>query len=257
MSRSVLAAVTAAMVMLFWSIDGNAANRLLYENFDDGVIDGRLTVYGNSWNTLLPPQYTLNEPGRNGRDRSFTSGTVSAAHLCWKTNVPSPWPTDEFYVSFWMRYPFFVTTDPVNENLKIFYPHWDGVDSYVHYAMAQPDLVYYSARAKAAMVASGRWITCPGMTDGRWHHYEFYVKFSTGVSRFVYDGAVKVNDAYGPGLWSRNVYYFSIPSMNGRSVPGNLNPGTYTRQVDDIEIWDGMPGTKPSAPVGVRARVTG
>jgi hypothetical protein len=40
-------------------------------------------------------------------------------------------------------------------------------------------------------------------------------------------------------------------------VPGNLNPGTYTRQVDDIEIWDGMPGTKPSAPVGVRARVTG
>jgi hypothetical protein len=253
--------MTVLMVLLL-GIDGNAANRLLYENFDDGVIDSRLTVFGNSWNILSPPQYNLNESGRSGSGRCFTSGSISAAYLCWRTNVPSPWPTDEFYVSFWMRYPKCVITDSVNENLKIFYPHWDGVDSYVHYSMAQPDLVYYSAKARGTMIASSRWITCAGMTDGKWHHYEFHVKFSTGISKFVYDGVVKVDDAYGPGKWSNSMYYFSIPSVNGRSVPEDPNPGNYSRQVDDIEIWDGAPGARsdvevPKAPYGVKARITG
>lgn len=248
-------------MLMFWT-GGNAANRLLYENFDDGVIDSRLTVFGNTWNILAPPQYTLGEAGRTGSGHSFTSGTLDAAYLCWRTNVPNPWPTDEFYVSFWMRYPRLVITNSTNENLKIFYPHWDGADSYVHYSMSQPNLLYYSAKAKGTMVAYSRWISCPGMTDGAWHHYEFYVKFSKGISKFLYDGVSKVDDAYGAGTWSNKMYYFSIPSVNGRSVPSNLNPGDFTRQVDDVEIWDGMPGSTtqaatPRPPYGIRARITG
>jgi hypothetical protein len=250
------------LVLLLFYMDGNAANRLLYENFDDGVIDSRFTVYGNSWNVLSPPQYNLSEVGRTSSGHSFTSGTMDAAYLCWKTNVPNPWPTDEFYVSYWMRYPRYVTTDSVNENLKIFYPHWDGVDSYIHFNLAQPNLVYYSAKAKGNMVAQSRWLTCPNMTDGKWHHYEFYVKFSKGISRFLYDGVTKVDDAYGSGLWTNHMYYFSIPSVCGRSVPSNPNPGDYTRQVDDIEIWDGTPDAPTSQttglqpPYGIRARIT-
>jgi hypothetical protein len=230
------------MVLIFLCrMDGYAANRVLYENFNDQIIDSRLTVYGNSWNKLSPPQYNLTAVGRDGTGHSFTSGTVDAAYMCWKTNVPNPWPTNQFYVSYWMRYPRYVTTNSVNENLKIFYPHWDGVDSYVHYNLAQPSLVYYSAKAKGAMVAQSRWLTCPNMVDGKWHHYQFYVNFSTGASKFWYDGVLKVNDVYGSGKWTNHMYYFSIPSVNGRSVPSDPNPGDYTRQVDDMEIWDGSP----------------
>jgi hypothetical protein len=260
--KSLRAATIIALTLLVLRSEGNAASRLLYETFDDGVIDSRLTVFGNSWNVLSPPQYTLNEAGRSGAGHSFTSGTVDAAYLCWRTDVPNPWPTDEFYVSFWMRYPKCVVTNATNENLKIFYPHWDGAESYVHYAMAQPGLIYYSAKARGAMVAYSRWIPCPDMTDGKWHHYEFHVKFSTGVSSFLYDGVSMVNDTYGPGKWTNSMYYFSMPSVNGRSVPSNPNPGDFTRQVDDIEVWDGSPGAlprvaTPPAPLGIRARVTG
>jgi hypothetical protein len=236
--------MTVTLVLIFLcQMDAYAANRLLYENFNDQVIDSRLTVFGNNWTILSPPQYNLSNVGRDGTGRSFTSGTVDAAYLCWRTNVPNPWPTNSFYVSFWMRYPRYVTTNSTNENLKIFYPHWDGADSYVHYALAQPNLVYYSAKAKGTMIAYSRWLNCPAMNDGKWHHYEFYVNFATGASQFKYDGVMKVNDVYGSGKWTNHMYYFSIPSVNGRSVPSDPNPGDYTRQVDDVEIWDGMPSS--------------
>ncbi|HPV30975.1 MAG TPA: hypothetical protein PLT30_16030, partial [Deltaproteobacteria bacterium] len=41
-------------------IDVLAANRLLYENFDDQAIDlNRFVVYGHNWAVLNPPQYNL------------------------------------------------------------------------------------------------------------------------------------------------------------------------------------------------------
>jgi hypothetical protein len=242
------ATITMVLILLF-GMDVFGANRLLYENFNDQVLDSRLTVYGNNWSVLAPPQYNLSSVGRDGTGHSFTSGTIDAAYLCWSKNVPNPWPTNAFYTSFWMRYPHYVTTNSTNENLKIFYPHWDGADSYVHYALAQPNVVYYSAKAKGTMIAYSRWLTCPGMNDGKWHHYEFYVNFATGASQFKYDGVMKVNDVYGSGKWTNRMYYFSIPSVCGRSVPGDINPGDYTRQVDDVEVWDGMPSTASAGSV--------
>ena len=234
---------TITLVILVFSLvtaagqDASAANRLLTENFDDGVLDARLTVFDKAWRALASPQYSLGSLGRNGSGRCFSSGTVSEAYLCWNRDLPSPWPTDELYVSFWMRYPTFRSTDTVNENIKLFYPHWDGTQSYVHYSMAQPDTVYYSAKAKGAMVAYGRWISCPGMTDGKWHRYEFYINFSRGVSQFRYDGEVLVDDEYGSGKWTNELYYISAPSIDAEET------GVFSRQVDDLEVWDGIPGS--------------
>lgn len=212
-----------------------AAECLLSENFDSKVLDGRLAVYNKYWALMAPPQFRLDAVGRNGTGHCFSSGTVSEVYPCWVRGLSTPWPTDELYVSYWMRYPKFVPTDPANENLKLFYPHWDGTASYAHYAMTGPGTVYYSAMAKGAFIASGRWLSCPGMTDGKWHHYQFHVKFSEGVSRFWYDGALMVNDAYGAGTWSNLVYYVSAPSIDAE------DPGIFSRQVDDLEIWDGVP----------------
>lgn len=223
------------IILTLTYMDALAANRLLYENFDNQKIDtSRFIVYGHNWAVLNPPQYNLTSVGRNGTGYCFSSGSVSEAHLCWKKNVPNPWPTDEFYVSFWMRYPTFSQTDS-HENLKLFYPHWDGVDSYVHYAMCNKDSIYYSAKGKGAFLTQGRWLTCPNQTDGKWHRYEFYVKFSAGIHKFWYDGKLTVNDNFGSGKWTRAMYYISTPSIDAEE------PGSFSRQIDDLEIWDGMP----------------
>jgi hypothetical protein len=215
------------------------ADRLLHEDFDDQALDPGFDVYGSNWEELSPPQYNLDETGRGGAGYCFSSGTVSEAYLCWMNDVPNPWPSDELYVSFWMRYPTFESTDTM-ENFKIFYPHWNGAQSYVHYSMASTDSVYYSARGNEVMLATGNWLSCPGQADGAWHHYEFFIQFSTGTSRFWYDGELKVDDAYGEGVWIPNtVYYVSAPSIDAEE------PGVFSRQVDDWEAWDGMPDGPP------------
>jgi hypothetical protein len=232
-------AVLLVLVPLTAASGGRAADRLLHEDFDDRVLDPGFVVYGSNWEELSPPQYTLDETGRGGAGYCFGSGTVSEAYLCWMNDVPNPWPSDELYVSFWMRYPTFESTDSM-ENFKVFYPHWNGARSYVHYSMASTDSIYYSARGNEVMLTTGNWLSCPGQADGAWHHYEFYVQFSTGTSRFWYDGELKVDDAYGEGVWIPNtVYYVSAPSIDAEE------PGVFSRQVDDWEAWDGMPDEPP------------
>ncbi|MCK4825922.1 hypothetical protein KA005_59790, partial [bacterium] len=232
-----IATMLLSFIILFLSFStyGFAANRLAYENFDDEQIDSGFTVYGSNWAKLSPPQYNLNSVSRNGAGYCFSSGTSPMAYLCWESNIPYPWPSDEMYVSFWMRYPTFTSTDS-HENIKFFYPHWNGTQSYVHYVMSSRDTVYYSAKGNGAMLSQSNWLGCPNQTDGNWHHYEFYVKFSTGISRFWYDGVLKVDHIYGEGNWTPNkIYYISAPSIDAEE------PGVFSRQVDDWEVWDGMP----------------
>ncbi|HQG31927.1 MAG TPA: hypothetical protein PLA83_08365 [Deltaproteobacteria bacterium] len=224
----------SALVFLTVNTGICAATRLLHETFDDQVLDSRLRVrvYGA---VATPPQYAFASQGRDGTGHCFSSGTVSATWLQWPSETMlRPWPSDELYVSFWMRYPTFTRTDP-NENIKFFYPHWNGTSSYVHYCMYDPDQVYYSAQGMGAVLAAGVYLRCPNQTDGRWHRYEFYVKFSEGISRFWYDGVKKLDQTYGPGVWSNDILAIDAPSLDGEE------PGIFSRTVDDLDIWDGMP----------------
>jgi hypothetical protein len=237
--------------VLFFARGSLAATRLIYENFDDQIINSGFVVYGSGWAVLSPPQYNLNAVGKGGTGYCFSSGTVNEAYLCWENNLPNPWPSGELYVSFWMRYPRFESTDP-HENIKVFYPHWCGATGYVHYSMSSANTIYYGANSCTdETLSTGNWLDCPNQTDGNWHHYEFYVKFSEGISRFWYDGVLKVNDTYGSVKWTNtNIYYISAPSIDAEEV------GTFSRQVDDWEAWDGMPSvqsdtTPPAAPTGV------
>src|SRR3989339_710893 len=220
----------------------SGSSLLFQENFDDQEVDSRLIVYGPNWSVLSPPDYNLNAVGRNGTGYSFSSGNVNSAHLVWKNNIPSPWPSDEMHVSFWMRYPNFTSTDTF-ENFKLFYPHWNGVQSYVHYTMMNDGTIYYSAKGNGTMIELSKYIGTPNMTDGKWHHYEFYIKFSTGISKFWYDGTLKLDADYADGVWTpNNVYYVAAPSIDAEET------GTFSRQVDDWEVRDGMPSSSAINP---------
>jgi len=77
-----------------------------------------------------------------------------------------------------------------------------------------------------------------------------YVKFSTGVARFWYDGVLKIDRTI--GSWTGSVYYVSAPSIDADAK------GTFSRQVDDWEVWDGMPSTsQPTPDTNPPAKVTG
>ena len=222
------------------------ATRLMYEDFDDQQVDSGLIIYGGGWSLLSPPQYNLDQVGRNGQGFSFSSGTVSEANISWEKNVPSPWPSDELYFSMWMRYPSFTSTDSM-ENFKIFYPHWNGVNSYVHFSMSSDDIVYYSSKGNGTTLSASNWISCVNQTDGNWHHYEWWIKFSTAQVRFWYDNALVLDHDYQDGVWTpNNVYYIWAPSIDAEEE------GTFSRQVDDWEVWDGVPDSDPgvlSSPV--------
>jgi hypothetical protein len=238
MSKTIRYVIVCIMFMVFLPLSSRAessAVRLMLEDFDSQTVDEMLTVFGNGWRVLSLPEYNLDAPGRNGTGHCFSSGTERSAHLAWNKGIPNPWPTDEMYVSFWMRYPTFTPTNPINENIKLFYPHWHEAKSYVHYSMTGNDKVYYSACASGTMLTYGNWLDCPGQADGNWHHYEFYVNFAQGISRFWYDGVVKADDTFGTGVWTKDMYYITAPSIEGN------DPRVFSRQVDDWEIWNGMP----------------
>jgi hypothetical protein len=235
MSRALNLLIAITLVLALTPMDGFSAQCFLQEDFDDQVLDERLTAYGHNWQVLSPPDYHLDAAGRDGTGRAFSSGTTSMAHLCWMGDtMPDPWPSDGLYVSFWMRYPAFSRCDAM-ENLKIFYPRWEGAKSYVHFTLSDKDTVYYSAMAGGSVLTAGNWLDCPDQTDGKWHRYEFYVNFDEGISRFWYDGVLKVDDVFGTGVWGNDVHVIAAPCIDGEE------PGSFSRQVDDLEIWDDRP----------------
>ncbi|MEZ4600300.1 MAG: hypothetical protein R2940_10990 [Syntrophotaleaceae bacterium] len=240
------------MVLSALIINGSvthAANRLLYENFDDQVLDSRLIprvygLWGEEDGVNQGDEYTLNQVGYNGKGYCFTSTTEVPKNECflaWEnragyTPLPSPWPTNEWYVSFWVRYPTFTKT--VNhENIKLFYPRWDGGDSHTAFDDTGGGALYHSEKSAGEYVTNSNWISVPGINDGNWHRVEFYMNMERGISRFWYDGDLKWDKNWGPGTWRTpfSMYYFTFGSIDasGDSI--------FNRQFDEIEVWDGMP----------------
>jgi len=225
-----------SLAIVFACTSPVTAAQVYSENFDDQTLGANITVYGGDWAVLSPPQYNLTSVGRGGSGYCFSSGSVDEAWLYHNnTGMPDP-ATDDMYVSFWMRYPTFTSTD-THENIKIFYPHWNGTDSYVHFSMSSDDVVYYSANMNGTMVSVGNWLSYPNQTDGNWHHYEFYVDFQTGVSRAWYDDALVLDHNYGAGWSTGDMYYVTFGSIDAEEV------GTFSRQIDDVEVHDSMPAT--------------
>lgn len=243
--------VTSIMILVTLLITSNvfAAQRRLYENFDDRAIDPLLTtrIYGVF--NITQPTFSFGT-GHGGSGYSFGSGTTNATWLEW--NFGNTWYTDELYVSFWMRYPTF-TKNYSNENIKFFYPQFGTSNS------DKVEYLLYNGSSSALFCGynnntylSNNYMTCTGQADGNWHRYEFYIKFSTGTHKFWYDrpagnytdGAYLKNSVnYGSGVWDNHVNLITIGSIDGEQA------STFTRFFDDVEVWDGMPDGSTTPPL--------
>lgn len=238
--------VTSIMIFITLMITSNvfAAERRLYENFDDQAIDPllRTRIYGGF--NVTQPTYSFGT-GHGGSGYSFGSGTTNATWLEW--NFANTWYTDELYVSFWMRYPTF-TQNYSNENIKFFYPQFGTSNSdKVEYLMYNGNNSgFYCGYNNNAYLGSA-YLTLPNQADGNWHRYEFYIRFSTGTHKFWYDrpmgnftdGAYLKNSVnYGSGVWDNHINIITFGSIDGEQ------PSTFTRFFDDVEVWDGMPDSE-------------
>ena len=229
-------------------------------NFDDQTIPppptGDIKIYGRNWEELSLGGYSFGG-GRGGTGYSFGSGSYHMPHYCW--NFYNEWYTGEIYVSFWMRYPR-VNVQYGNENLKIFYPRWGGtltpngynISSYVHWAAYGTGSVYYGAMNSGGGLTSSNYISTPGHWDTGWHRYEFYTNFDEGIHKFWYDRPVgnwedspylKHSDNFpndNPQIWNAAPWTRYIHYMNFGSIDAEQT-SDFTRFIDDIEVWDGMP----------------
>ncbi|MDD3498663.1 MAG: hypothetical protein PHH24_04165 [Candidatus Moranbacteria bacterium] len=238
-----------------------ASNRLLYENFDDQEIDSRLItrVYG-VWG-VPESYYDLDHVGYGGTGYCFTgtsdlTDNRNEVFLSWEPHgdevgPPKPWPTNEWYVAFQVKFPHFnpCYTD-CYENIKMFYPAWEGTSNRIGYDMngeilgGTRNTYYHSTKSDGVNLWNGNF-NCTTITDGEWHKMEFYTDVYLGIHRMWVDGELCRDENHGIGAWDDipfDPYYFTVGSIDASGV------SDFSRAFDEIEIWDGMPdGTPPPA----------
>jgi hypothetical protein len=237
--------------VLFLARDSFAATRLLYENFDDQIVDSPLVTreYG-LWN-IAPPRFSWGT-GRGGSGYSYGSGTTLPVFVSWERGSGGElWYTNELYVSFWMRYPTWITDGDSYWNLKFFYIQEKGSGGGMEFDASGngSDGFFYQIRGDGGSVAQSGWDSTPNAWDGNWHHYEWFVHRTQGIYRFWYDGTLVIDQTFGQ-IWGDSRYDISFMSIDGQT------DNVFTRFIDDIEVWDGMPAassdtTPPAAPSAV------
>lgn len=262
--------ITNFIILMLITTSGFAANLRYFASFDNQTIpdpsDGYFSLLGpwgsDGWSLCTSGCYTFGE-GRGGSGYSFGSGTYQSPRIHWYGL--GTWYTDELYVSFYMRYPTFTHNYP-NENIKFFYPTFGSNDKVEYVLYGGSDSAFWMHYNNNAAIRSG-YLTLHNQADGNWHRYEFWIKFSTGEHKFWYDrpagnwtdgSYLKINVNYGTGVWDNRINFITVgPSLDAEAA------STFTRYMDDIEIWDGMPDgsekvqdvTAPMSPIGVKMEV--
>jgi hypothetical protein len=241
------ATIILAIVLL--AFNAQAANILVDEDFDDQSVDRPLMVKHAADGDVTDQVGTAYSfvTDRHGTGYAIYQSSWDWRHLTtpWYGPGPGQWPTDELYFSVWMKYVSISSDNGYNIGGKFFYPHFGGGSQYVHMGFTSHS-GYFASTISSTGGTSGYYGFDGAPVDGKWHRYEWYIRFSDGRVRFRFDGQGSLATGEGlsynrtVGRISSNVYYISFPGICDK---GCYDTGTqYTRQWDDIEVWDGIPG---------------
>jgi len=276
--------VASSMIsaLLALSADSFAVSRVYYQNFDDtakvedfwlernqsakrivGAADGAKVFKGNclrgNWFTDYSDPIT----------HLKTRGDEDSRYTLYDLYLDGLGISDSVYVDYWAMVDSNVHED---NGLKwvwlqghhgttwtwnyIIQPPWEGWDKWwIHSNNDESDDGGYGRDTllskldgiKARMKESGdtditRWF------QGRWHHFQFYIKQNmpasarNGVLRFWIDDALVLN--FSDFHWKQNdqdsIYFFSTPHMYGG---GAAPPSSFGWQIDEMQVWNGLPST--------------
>lgn len=230
-----------------------ASTRRLYENFDDQVVNTPLHTRAYGLTDIVPPQHSW-QTGRGGTGYCFSSGTIHDVFVEWIVGMS--WYTDELYFSYYLKYPSHGESGGTYWNAKFEYltvnsgGAWESCAN-GHGTGQDGSGFFTQIRNDAGTPVYSDWLGClTNSWDTDWHHYEFYINRTSGIYRFWYDETLCIDQTFGQ-IWSGSTFVISTPSIDASG------DDTFTRSIDDLEIWDGMPTGGGGATYYVRQSATG
>jgi hypothetical protein len=210
-----------------------------------------------------------NEPGCVNAHNSFGQGPASYGNTS-NFNVGTI-DSGEFYLSWWVKFDSGELANLLSDTHKMLYLYTNGSannlimsvsDSrqlrlfvnadnqagYPYTAGDNPDNNYQYGYNLGVV---------PSLDDGNWHKFEFYAKWGTGggsnsaIKVAVDDtNVLDVNNAVAIYQTGDHVWTAALPSNLSAAGTAVSSVGW---QVDDIEIWDGLPDTTTPPPVAIIA----
>ena len=225
------------IVLCFFITSVFSATLRFSEDFDDEDVDSPFTarVYG-FWD-IVPPKCSYPE-GRGGTGYCYSSGDDHDVFVAYERgSINESWPyPEEVYLSWYIKYPSWVDDEDGHWNAKFFYcqeKENNGAWEMVH-SRPETGVFFSQIRGDGAVVQDNTWSTTTNAWDGNWHRYEIYIHRTQGIYKFWYDGTLLIDKTLGQ-IMSTSEYDFSFGSIDAETV------NVFTRSIDDIEMWDGMP----------------
>jgi hypothetical protein len=233
-----------------------AAQRIFLFDFENGqgIEDVFGTNYAGYWAATSHVAVTSHEPhsgnycirsnlGTTNADSITGLPAVSNAHLViggtnflyGATNNFRDRHGDELYISFWWRW------DPgvLNQGVKIVYNQGQNCGSILCDWQTQPPVGSYSFYQDYPEPWGSGYLsktnTTGAINDGEWHQVEQYFRYSDGLYWCKIDG-IEIYRRNGFALPGARLTYFSFAHEHPYERPASEG-----FQIDDIEIWDGLP----------------
>ena len=184
--------------------------------------------------------------GRQGRNRTdLNFGYTSNPGIGTVFDLDSL-HDNELYVRFWLKYDAnFDPADGYYSN-KVWWMQFEGDTDTYYVQFRGSSLSYYDEAGHTRETYSS--IT-PDAVDGRWHLWEIYVRYNdygqnNGILRVWFDSQEKV-------YYTNARFILSGGGKISRMCFGYFHRSAESSagwQIDDIEIWDGIPDSNDNFP---------
>ena len=201
---------------------------------------GSYSLRGNACSSCIDPITGLQ--GRNRTDLNF--GYCPECALGTSFNLDEA-HNEELYIRFWLKYDKnFDPTDGYSSN-KVWWMQFESDTNTYFVQFRGTSLSYYDESGGGEHYFS----ISPNAVDGKWHLWEIYVKYNdygsnNGILKIWFDSELKVDI-------SNALLRVQPGGKISRMCFGYFHNNATTSsgwQIDDIEIWDGIPDSK-SGPI--------
>jgi len=255
------------LLILFISNSAFAANQILFENFNDQDYDqGTFGTFsessGDSTNSY-DAGATWESDGSGGYCRSeriyAANQSAGPSYPVRPRFVPGQqWPTNYVFYRYKIRFPLWSDDGVHQSNLKYIRLYKASDKAYWHSAAQS----YHAAYVLFNVNSNDNnpddqdiaYFTMSNIANGSWHTIAYLFNLTNGNGKIWYDRdpvtqspTAEIQPGYFDWPAGDRVFAYLV----GPADDGHDDYVDYIRQYDDVEIWDGLPGTVSQFPPDV------
>lgn len=235
--------------------EGGGAQQIGQMDCENNLID---SIYDFLFTGYECPSYVsghTNEAARSAHNDDDCEAAQHSLVIGIGGGVEGPhtysWASEELYIKWWAKYEAAYINS--SDNVKIF---WNG-------SGAHNEIILDSGMATLRWQLSGsgsgwssgitKYSSNFGDIKGTWTKFEIYIKQSTGAGHLNADGMqwIKVNGDY--VIYEDDVKTGEPDAMVSPGINGTADQATDHGwwQIDDYEVWDGIPGVTNNLITGI------